>query len=51
MKGHPGHHVIDSGLVQSLYRIDRFPTYFLVGKDGTIACARCGFPQIVDTTP
>ena len=51
VKGHPGHHVVDVGQVQSLYRVDRFPTYFLVGKDGTIACARCGFPQIQDATP
>lgn len=51
VKGHPGHHVIDFGQVQSLYRIDRFPTYFLVGKDGTIACARCGLPEIMDTPP
>lgn len=51
VKGHPGHHVVDTGAVQSLYRIDRFPTYFLVGKDGTIACARCGLPEIMDTPP
>ena len=51
VKGHPGHHVIDTGPVQSLYRIDRFPTYFLVGKDGNIACARCGLPEIMDTPP
>ena len=51
VKGHPGHHVIDFGQVQSLYRIDRFPTYFLVGKDGNIACARCGLPEIMDTPP
>ena len=51
VKDQPGHHVMDYGQVQSLYRVDRWPTYFLVGKDGTIACARCGFPQIVDATP
>ncbi len=51
VKGHPGRHVIDRGEVQSLYRIDRFPTYFLVGKDGTIACARCPLPEIMDTPP
>jgi len=51
VKGHPGHHVIDFGTVQSLYRIDRFPTYFLVGKDGSILCARCGLPEIMDTPP
>lgn len=47
VKGHPGHHVIDFGPVQSLYRIDRFPTYFLVDKAGTIACARCPYPEIL----
>jgi len=26
---------------QSLYRIDRFPSYFLVGRDGRIVCAHC----------
>lgn len=51
VKGQPGHHVMDYGQVQSLYRVDRWPTYFLIGKDGNIACARCGFPQIVDATP
>jgi thiol-disulfide isomerase/thioredoxin len=51
VKGHPGHHVLDTGPVQSLYRIDRFPTYFLVGKDGAIACARCPLPEIMDTPP
>jgi thiol-disulfide isomerase/thioredoxin len=45
--GHPGHHVSDAGAVQSLYRIDRFPTYFLVDKAGTIACARCAYPEIL----
>jgi thiol-disulfide isomerase/thioredoxin len=47
VKGHPGHHVIDFGPVQSLYRIDRFPTYFLIDKAGTIACARCPYPEIL----
>jgi thiol-disulfide isomerase/thioredoxin len=47
VKGHPGHHVVDFGPVQSLYRIDRFPTYFLVDKTGTIACARCAYPEIL----
>jgi thiol-disulfide isomerase/thioredoxin len=47
VKGHPGHHVVDFGPVQSLFRIDRFPTYFLVDKTGTIACARCAYPEIL----
>jgi len=51
VKGHPGHHVMDFGPVESLYRIDRFPTYFLVDKAGAIACARCPLPKIMETTP
>jgi hypothetical protein len=47
VKGHPGHHVVDFGPVQSLFRIDRFPTYFLVDPTGTIACARCAYPDIL----
>jgi thiol-disulfide isomerase/thioredoxin len=47
VKGHPGHHVVDFGPVQSLFRIDRFPSYFLVDKTGTIACARCPYPEIL----
>jgi thiol-disulfide isomerase/thioredoxin len=26
---------------QAIYRVDRFPMYFLVGRDGTILCSRC----------
>jgi thiol-disulfide isomerase/thioredoxin len=26
---------------QAVYRVDRFPMYFLVGRDGTILCSRC----------
>jgi cytochrome c biogenesis protein CcmG/thiol:disulfide interchange protein DsbE len=48
VRGHPGHHVVDYGTVETLYRIDRFPTYFLVDKTGTIACARCPFPKLQD---
>lgn len=47
VKGHPGHHVVDFGPVQTLYRIDRFPTYFVVDTTGTIACARCPYPETV----
>lgn len=31
---------------QTTYRVDRFPTYFLVGKDGTLLCSRCQLDQI-----
>jgi thiol-disulfide isomerase/thioredoxin len=48
VKGHPGHHIVDYGGVMTQYRIDRFPTYFLVDKTGKIACARCPFPKIQD---
>jgi thiol-disulfide isomerase/thioredoxin len=48
VKGHPGHHVVDYGGIMTTYRIDRFPTYFLVDKTGAIACARCPFPKIQD---
>jgi thiol-disulfide isomerase/thioredoxin len=51
VKGHPGHHVVDYGSIMTQYRIDRFPTYFLVDKTGTIACARCPFPKIQDAMP
>lgn len=51
VKGQPGHHVMDYGGVMTQYRIDRFPTYFLVDKTGTIACSHCPYPKIVDATP
>ena len=31
---------------QTLYRVDRFPMYFLVDRDGTIRCARCALDRI-----
>ncbi len=31
---------------QAVYRIDRFPQYFLVGRDGTILCSRCQLDKI-----
>lgn len=31
---------------QTAYRVDRFPTYFLVGPDGQILCSRCQLDQI-----
>ena len=38
--------------VQAMYRIDRFPSYFLIGRDGRIACAHCTLDrleQLVET--
>jgi len=51
VRGHPGHHVVDYGTIETLYRIDRFPTYFLVDRAGTIACSRCPLPKIQDAQP
>lgn len=31
---------------QTAFRVDRFPTYFLIGKDGMILCSRCQLDQI-----
>ena len=31
---------------QTAFRVDRFPTYFLVDKDGTILCSRCQLDEI-----
>jgi thiol-disulfide isomerase/thioredoxin len=31
---------------QSAYRVDRFPMYFLLGRDGTILCSRCQLDKI-----
>lgn len=31
----------DSGPVATLFRVNAYPTYFVVDRDGTIACARC----------
>lgn len=31
---------------QTTYRIDRFPQYFLVGRDGSILCSRCQLDKI-----
>jgi hypothetical protein len=31
---------------QAVYRIDRFPQYFLVGRDGSITCSRCQLDKI-----
>ena len=51
VKGQPGHHVIDYASIMTTYRIDRFPTYFVVDKTGTIACARCPYPKVIEATP
>jgi thiol-disulfide isomerase/thioredoxin len=29
------------GRVAALYRVEAYPTYFVIDRDGTIACARC----------
>ena len=39
------------GTIETLYRIDRFPTYFLIDRAGTIACSRCPLPKIQDAQP
>jgi thiol-disulfide isomerase/thioredoxin len=31
---------------QAIYRVDRFPMYFLVGRDGTILCSRCQLDKL-----
>ncbi len=31
---------------QSLYRVDRFPMQFLVGRDGNILCSRCQLDRV-----
>ena len=36
---------------QTTYRVDRFPTYFLIGRDGTIACSRCTLDAIEPMLP
>jgi thiol-disulfide isomerase/thioredoxin len=37
---------IASDAAQTLYRVDRFPTYFLVGRDGKILCSRCRLDRV-----
>ncbi len=36
---------------QTAFRVDRFPTYFLIGKDGTILCSRCQLDAIEPMLP
>jgi len=31
---------------QAVYRVDRFPMYFLVGRDGSILCSRCQLDKL-----
>jgi len=51
VKDQPGHHVMDYGGIMTTYRIDRFPTYFVVDKTGAIACSRCPYPKVVEVAP
>lgn len=55
LREHPpggGIHVIDEGdAAQTVYRIDRFPSYFLIARDGTIACAHCTLDVVEQTLP
>jgi thiol-disulfide isomerase/thioredoxin len=37
--------------IQSRYRVAAWPTYFLVGRDGRIACARCALDDIEAMIP
>lgn len=32
--------------VQTAWRVDRYPMYFLIARDGTIACSRCQLDKI-----
>lgn len=34
---------------QAVYRIDRFPSYFVVGRDGKIVCAHCALATLEQT--
>jgi hypothetical protein len=36
----------DAALTQS-YRVNSFPTYFIVAPDGKIACARCELDDVL----
>jgi hypothetical protein len=31
---------------QTTFRVDRFPTYFLIDRDGKILCSRCQLDEI-----
>jgi thiol-disulfide isomerase/thioredoxin len=43
---HPAGIVAIDEAAQATYRVDRFPMYFLVGRDGTIACSHCRLDKI-----
>jgi thiol-disulfide isomerase/thioredoxin len=48
----PGTQILDrSDEIQTRYRIAGWPTYFLVGRDGRIACARCRLDDIEPLIP
>jgi len=55
LKAHPPgggiHAVDDDDTAQSIYRIDRFPNYWLIGRDGLIVCAHCKLDDIEQTLP
>lgn len=45
---HPAGIVAIDEAAQATYRVDRFPMYFLVGRDGTIACSRCRLDKVTE---
>lgn len=49
----PGEHGIQAidDAVQTLYRVDRFPMYFLLDREGRIVCARCSLDRIEGMLP
>lgn len=55
LKQHPpggGIHAIDDDdAAQSIYRIDRFPNYWLIARDGTILCAHCKLDDVEQQLP
>lgn len=40
----------DSARIYSRLRIDRFPSYFLIGPDGRLVCADCSLEQVEELT-
>jgi thiol-disulfide isomerase/thioredoxin len=48
----PGVQILDrADEIQSRYRVARWPTYFLIGRDGKIACARCALDDLATLIP
>ena len=45
------HAVDEDDAAQSVYRIDRFPNYWLIGRDGTILCAHCKLDDVEQQLP